>query len=70
MSRYLFTICAESRGWQLYEGQEGRHWFARRDDALETAGIMASRLHEFHGIPTAVVMDMAGHETVEVSRHG
>ncbi|MFT3763351.1 MAG: hypothetical protein QM761_12265 [Pseudoxanthomonas sp.] len=70
MSRLMLTICAASDGWQLYEGEEGRRWFAHRDEALATADMIAAQLHECHGIPTAVVMDMAGREAVEVSRHG
>ncbi|WP_162455218.1 hypothetical protein [Pseudoxanthomonas kalamensis] len=70
MHRLLFTIAAQATGWQLYEGDEGKFWFSRWDDALETADIMAGALHERHGIPTAVVMDMAGREAVLVSSHG
>lgn len=70
MSRYLLTIAAEASGWQLYQGDQGRFWFARRDQALETADIIAAALHEQHGIPTAVVMDMAGREAVMLSQHG
>ena len=70
MQRTLFTIVFTSSGWQLYEGDTGRFWFSRRDDAMETAGIMASALHEHHGIPTGVVMDMAGREAVMVACHG
>jgi hypothetical protein len=70
MSRLLFTIVSSTCGWQLYEGEEGRYWFARWHDALETADIMASAMHQQQGIPTAVVMDMAGRESVMVSAHG
>jgi hypothetical protein len=70
MSRLLFTIVSSSCGWQLYEGEEGRFWFSRRADALETADIMAGAVHQQHGIPTAVVMDMAGRESVMVVAHG
>ena len=27
MPRLLFTIAANDKGWQLYEGQYGRNWF-------------------------------------------
>jgi hypothetical protein len=64
--RLMFTIVSASSGWQLYEGDQGRLWFASRNDAMETADLMATSLHRQHGIPTAVVMDMAGRESVMV----
>lgn len=70
MHRLMFTIVSASNGWQLFEGDEGRQWFARRDHALETADLMAFSLHQHHGIPTAVIMDMAGCESVMVVCHG
>lgn len=70
MSRLMFTIAPADPGWQLYEGHEGRLWFARRREALQTAALMASTLHENHGIPTAVIVDMAGCESVMVAAHG
>lgn len=70
MKRLLFTIAAHTSGWQLFEGEEGRYWFARWDDALETADTMAAAAHAHRGIPTAVVMDMAGREAVLVVSHG
>ena len=68
--RLMFTIVSSSSGWQLYEGDQGRLWFASRSDAMETADLMAASLHEHHGIPTAVVMDMAGRESVMLMCHG
>lgn len=70
MHRLMFTIVPASSGWRLYEGDEGRLWFACRERALETADLMAASLHEYHGIPTGVVMDMAGREAVMVTCHG
>ncbi|WCE02627.1 hypothetical protein [Pseudoxanthomonas sp. JBR18] len=70
MQRVLFTIAASDQGWQLYEGEHGRFWFTDRDEALHTASVIASSLHERHGISTAVIMDMAGREAVLVARHG
>ena len=70
MHRLMFTIVSASNGWHLFEGGEGRQWFARRDRALETADLMASSLHQHHGIPTAVIMDMAGCESVMMVCHG
>ena len=64
MQRLIFTLVSAHCGWQLYEGDQGRLWFASRTDAVETADLMATSLHENHGIPTAVVMDMAGRESV------
>ncbi len=68
--RLMFTIVSACSGWQLYEGDQGRLWFASRSDAMETADLMATSLHENHGIPTAVVMDMAGCESVMLNSHG
>lgn len=68
--RLIFTLVSAHNGWQLYEGNQGRLWFASRNDAMETADLMAISLHENHGIPTAVVMDMAGRESVMLICHG
>ncbi len=68
--RLMFTIVSANTGWQLYEGDQGRLWFASRSDAMETADLMAASLHANHGIPTAVVMDMAGRESVMLMCHG
>ncbi|HEX7802389.1 MAG TPA: hypothetical protein VF471_06490 [Pseudoxanthomonas sp.] len=70
MQRLIFTLVSAHSGWQLYEGDQGRLWFASRNDAVETADLMATSLHENHGIPTAVVMDMAGRESVMLVCHG
>lgn len=71
MSRLLFTIAAANdNGWQLYEGEHGRSWFETLGDAHDNARLLAATLYEHHGIPTAVVMDMAGREAVVVARHG
>ncbi len=69
MPRLLFTIAANDEGWQLHEGVYGSSWFEQLGDAREKAKLLALTLHEHHGIPTAVVMNM-GRESVELSRHG
>jgi len=68
--RLMFTLVSARSGWQLYEGDQGRLWFASRNDAIETADLMATSLHQQHGIPTAVVMDMAGRESVMLISRG
>ncbi|MET0583145.1 MAG: hypothetical protein ABWX88_02775 [Pseudoxanthomonas sp.] len=68
--RLMFTLVSADSGWQLYEGDQGREWFASRSDALETADMMAMSLHAQHGIPTAVLVDMAGRESVMLVSHG
>lgn len=70
MQPVMFTICAHGQGWQLYEDEQGRFWFSDRAEAMHTAGVMAASLHQQHGIRSAVVLDMAGCESVLVSRHG
>ncbi|MET0289981.1 MAG: hypothetical protein ABW178_10180 [Pseudoxanthomonas sp.] len=70
MSPLLFVIAAEAYGWQLYQGSEQRYWFARWDDALETADIMAATAHEQRGVTTAVMVNISGRGTLMVSRHG
>lgn len=69
MSRLLFTIVSAAAGWQLYEGQQGRSWHRELGEARENAKLLAAMLHEHHGIPTAVVMDM-GQESVLLASHG
>lgn len=70
MPRLLFTIAASHHGWQLYEGEHGRSSFENLSDARDNAKLLAATLFEHHGIPTAVVMDMAGREAVVLARHG
>ena len=62
--RLMFTIVSARTGWQLYEGNEGRQWFASRGDAMETADLMAASLHAHHGIPTAVIQRLASDAAV------
>ncbi|MET1161148.1 MAG: hypothetical protein ABWY48_01300 [Pseudoxanthomonas sp.] len=68
--RLMFTVVSASNGWQLYEGDQGREWFASRYEAVETADLIAMSLHTQHGIPTGVLMDMAGSESVMLVCHG
>ncbi len=70
MPRLLFTIAPTTDGWQLYEGEHGRSSFDNLSDARDNARMLAATLYEHHGIPTAVVMDMAGREAVVLTRHG
>ena len=44
MPRLLFTIAANDKGWQLYEGQYGRNWFDNLGDARESAKLLAAKL--------------------------
>ena len=41
MNAEFFVITPSLTGWQLYHGMEGRGWFARGDDAVEAADVMA-----------------------------
>lgn len=68
--RLMFTLVPACSGWQLYEGDQGKQWFATRSDAVHAADLMAASLHAYHGIPTGVVMDMAGRESVMLAVHG
>ncbi|WAC62178.1 hypothetical protein OVA13_12305 [Pseudoxanthomonas sp. SL93] len=70
MPRLLFTIVAAASGWQLYEGEYGRNWFETLGDARENAKLLAATLHQHHGIPTAVVIEMTSNESVLLARHG
>ena len=70
MPRLLFTIAANDKGWQLYEGQYGRNWFDNLGDARESAKLLAATLHQHHGIQTAVVVEMPSNEAILLARHG
>jgi hypothetical protein len=70
MPRLLFTIVSAASGWQLYEGEYGRSWFQNLGDARDNANLLAATLHQHHGIPTAVVMEMTGSEAVLLASHG
>lgn len=69
VSRLLFTIVSAATGWQLYEGHEGRSWHRNLGEARQSADLLASTLHDHHGIPTAVIIDL-GCESVMLSSHG
>ena len=66
MQPHLLTLMSTTSGWLLHEGGHGRFWFAHHNEALEAAGIMASTLHEHHGIPTAVLLEVPGSDPVMV----
>ena len=70
MQRHLLTLVSTASGWLLHEDGHGRFWFACHDEALRTARIMAATLHEHHGIPTGVVLELPGSDPVMVLSHG
>ena len=69
MARLLFTIVSATTGWQLYEGEHGRSWHRDLGEARQNAKLLAATLHEHHGIPTAVILDV-GRDSVLLARHG
>lgn len=69
MPRLLFTIVSATTGWQLYEGVQGRSWHRDLGEARQSAKLIAAILHEHHGIPTAVILDV-GCESVLLAQHG
>ena len=69
MARLLFTIASATTGWQLYEGEHGRSWHRDLGEARQNAKLLAATLHDHHGIPTAVILDV-GRDSVLLARHG
>jgi hypothetical protein len=66
MDAEFFVVMPSMTGWELYHGMEGQGWFARWDDALEAAGVMAETRHEVAGVPTMVIVDMKGRDAAIV----
>lgn len=69
MNAEFFVITPSMTGWQLYHGMEGRGWFARWDDALEAADVMAGARHEAAGVATAVIAEMKNRDAAIVCVH-
>ena len=67
MHAEFFVVMPSMAGWELYHGMEGQGWFARWDDALEAAGVMAEARHEAAGISTAVIIEMKDRDAAIVS---
>lgn len=67
MDAEFFVIMPAMTGWDLYHGMEGRGWFARWDDALEAADVMAGARHDAAGVATAVVVEMRNRDAALVS---
>lgn len=57
-------------GWDVYHGMEGQGWFARWDDSLEAADVMAEARHESSGTAAAVVVEMRNRDAAVVSTYG
>jgi hypothetical protein len=67
MDAEFFVIMPAMTGWELYHGTEGRGWFARWDDVLEAADVMAEARHQAAGVPTTVVVEMKDRDAAIVS---
>jgi hypothetical protein len=63
----FFVIMPSLSGWELYHGMQGQGWFARWDDALEAADVMAEARHQLAGVATTVIVEMGGREAAIVS---
>lgn len=69
MDAEFFVIMPALTGWDVYHGMDGQGWFARWDDALEAADVMAEARHESSGVPTAVVVEMRNRDAAVVSTY-
>ena len=67
MHAEFFVVMPSMAGWELYHGMEGQGWFARWDDALEAADVMAEARHEAAGVSTTVVVEMKNRDAAIVS---
>ncbi|RYZ75058.1 MAG: hypothetical protein EOP91_00285 [Lysobacteraceae bacterium] len=67
MKAEFFVIMPSLSGWELYHGMQGQGWFARWDDALEAADVMAEARHHLAGVATTVIVEMGGREAAIVS---
>ncbi len=65
----FFTILPQMAGWQLQRDGQHDTWFARWDDALEAADVMAGAHHAATGLPTAVVVAMDGRDVAVVTAY-
>ena len=69
MNAEFFVIMPALTGWELYHGMKGQGWFARWDDALEAADVMAGARHEATGVPTAVIAELKDRDAAIVCVH-
>lgn len=69
MDAEFFVIMPSLSGWDVYHGMDGQGWFARWDDALEAADVMAMARHEAEGVPTAVVIEMQNRDAAVVTTY-
>jgi hypothetical protein len=69
MNAEFFVIMPSLSGWDLYHGMEGCGWFARWDDALEAADVMAEARHEAAGVPTAVIVELRSRDAALVTMY-
>lgn len=67
MDAEFFVVMASMTGWEIYHGTDGQGWFARWDDALEAAEVMAEARHEAAGVSTTVIVEMKDHDAAIVS---
>lgn len=65
----FFTVLPSLAGWQLRRIGQDPAWFARWDDALEAADLMACAHHDATGVPTAVVVAMEGRDVAVVTAY-
>ena len=69
MDAEFFVIMPALSGWDVFHGMDGQGWFARWDDAVEAADVMAEARHEAAGVATAVVVEMRNREAAVVATY-
>jgi hypothetical protein len=69
MERAMFELIPAGRGWRLDGGDRPGHWFADREQAIETAERSAQLRHQLGRRPTGVRMQVED-EWVMLARYG
>ena len=69
MDAEFFVVMPSMNGWDVFHGMEGQGWFAKWDDAVEAADVMAVARNEVAGVPTAVILDMRNRDAAVVSTY-
>ena len=69
MDAEFFVIMPAMSGWDVFHGMDGQGWFARWDDAVEAADVMAMARNEAAGVPTAVVVEMRNRDAAVVTTY-
>lgn len=65
----LWQVQRPRPGWDVFHGMDVQGWFAKWDDAVEAADVMAVARHKAAGVPTAVMVEMRNRDAEVVAAY-